>query len=59
MEKLERLLDLITVLMEADRPLTRHEVRATLPAGAYAEDDVAFRRTFERDKDDSETKEER
>ena len=52
MEKLERLLDLITVLMEADRPLTRHEVRATLPAGAYAEDDVAFRRTFERDKDE-------
>ncbi|MDG2427821.1 MAG: WYL domain-containing protein [Acidimicrobiales bacterium] len=52
MEKLERLLDLITVLMEADRPLTRHEVRSTLPAGAYSEDDIAFRRTFERDKDE-------
>lgn len=52
MGKLERLLDLITVLLEAERPLTRHEIRDTLPAGAYATDDVAFRRTFERDKDE-------
>ena len=52
MGKLERLLDLITVLLEAARPLTRHEIRDTLPSGAYAADDVAFRRTFERDKDE-------
>ena len=52
MGKLERRLDLISVTMEAGRPLTRHEIRDTLPAGAYAADDVAFRRTFERDKDE-------
>ncbi len=52
MVKLERLLDLITVLMEADRPLTRHEIRATLPDGAYSTDEVAFLRAFNRDKSD-------
>ena len=50
MGKLERLLDLITVLLEAGRPLTRHEIRDTLPDGAYAADNVAFRQSFERDK---------
>ena len=52
MKKLERLLDLVALLLETERPLTRHEIRGALPPGAYAEDDVSFRRTFERDKDE-------
>ena len=52
MKKLERLLDLVALLLEAERPLGRHEIRDGLPPGAYANDDEAFRRTFERDKDE-------
>jgi proteasome accessory factor B len=52
MKKLERLLDLVALLLETERPLTRHEIRGALPPGAYAEDDESFRRTFERDKDE-------
>ena len=52
MMKLERLLDLVALLLETDQPLSRHEIRNHLPPGAYAEDEVAFRRTFERDKDE-------
>ena len=52
MKKLERLLDLVALLLETERPLTRHEIRDALPPGAYAEDDESFRRTFERDKDE-------
>ena len=52
MVKLERLLNLFTVLMQATRPLTRDEIRASLPKGAYATDEVAFLRTFDRDKND-------
>ena len=52
MMKLERLLDLVALLLETEQPLGRHEIRNHLPPGAYAEDEVAFRRTFERDKDE-------
>ena len=52
MMKLERLLDLVALLLETERPLSRHEIRNQLPPGAYADDEVAFRRTFERDKDE-------
>ena len=52
MKKLERLLDLVALLLEAQRPLSRREIREALPPGAYADDDESFRRTFERDKDD-------
>ncbi len=52
MVKLERLLNLFTVLMQATRPLTRDEIRASLPPGAYSADEVAFLRTFDRDKND-------
>ena len=52
MKKLERLLDLVALLLETERPLTRHEIRDALPPGAYADEDVSFRRTFERDKDE-------
>lgn len=48
--KVERLMSLLQVLLDAPRPLTREEVRARVPG--YADDDAAFRRTFERDKAD-------
>ena len=52
MVKLERLLNLFTVLLQATRPLTRDEIRDSLPKGAYSTDEVAFLRTFDRDKND-------
>ena len=52
MKKLERLLDLVALLLETERPLTRQQIRDDLPPGAYADDDASFRRTFERDKDE-------
>ena len=52
MMKLERLLGLVALLLETEQPLSRHEIRTHLPPGAYADDEVAFRRTFERDKDE-------
>jgi proteasome accessory factor B len=49
-QKLERLLNLIAVLLHTGRPLTAAELRERVPG--YPEGDVAFRRAFERDKDD-------
>ncbi|MHB1930229.1 MAG: helix-turn-helix transcriptional regulator, partial [Acidimicrobiales bacterium] len=49
MDRLERLVNLVAALLEADRPLTRAELRTRV--GGYAADDDAFRRNFERDKD--------
>jgi proteasome accessory factor B len=49
-QKLERLLNLIAVLLHTARPLTAAELRERVPG--YPETDVAFRRAFERDKDD-------
>lgn len=46
--KVERLMSLLQVLLDAPRPLTADEVRARVPG--YAEEKSAFRRTFERDK---------
>lgn len=50
MDKLERLLNLAAALLDADRPLTADELRDRI--GGYPEGKTAFRRTFERDKDD-------
>lgn len=50
MKKLERLLNLIAVLLHTNRPLTAAELRTKVPG--YPEGDAAFRRAFERDKDD-------
>ncbi|MGZ4683845.1 MAG: helix-turn-helix transcriptional regulator [Acidimicrobiales bacterium] len=50
MDKLERLLNLISALLETPRPLTADELRARVPG--YPENLAAFRRSFERDKDD-------
>ncbi|MGH9093652.1 MAG: helix-turn-helix transcriptional regulator, partial [Acidimicrobiales bacterium] len=49
MDRLERLVNLVAALIDAERPLTREQLRERV--GGYAEDLSAFRRTFERDKD--------
>jgi proteasome accessory factor B len=49
MHRLERLINLVAALLEAQRPLTIDELRFRLPG--YADNDAAFRRAFERDKE--------
>jgi proteasome accessory factor B len=50
MHPLERLLNLVALLLNSSRPLTFEEIRAKIPA--YQQDDVASaKRMFERDKD--------
>ncbi len=49
MHRLERLINLVAALLESERPLTIDELRFRLPG--YAENDAAFRRAFERDKE--------
>ena len=49
MDRLERLVNLVAALLEARQPLTRAEIHERVPG--YADDDAAFRRMFERDKD--------
>jgi len=48
-DRLERLVNLVAALLDAAKPLTREELRTRV--GGYADDDEAFRRNFERDKD--------
>ncbi len=48
MSKMERLLGLLTVLIDAPRPLTAAEIQARVPG--YPTDLTAFRGAFERDK---------
>ncbi|MCB0993742.1 MAG: WYL domain-containing protein [Acidimicrobiales bacterium] len=50
MSKLERLLNLTAALLAAERPLTADQIRSRVEG--YPENLVAFRRAFERDKDD-------
>ena len=50
MDKLERLLNLAAALLDAERPLTAEDLRDRI--GGYPEAKPAFRRAFERDKDD-------
>lgn len=49
MSRIERLVNLTAALIDAERPLTREELRERV--GGYSDDPVAFRRNFERDKD--------
>lgn len=49
MDRLERLVNLVAALLDADRPLTRAEIHRRV--GGYSADQAAFRRNFERDKD--------
>jgi proteasome accessory factor B len=51
-QKLERLLNLTALLLDARRPLTAEQIQHQLE---YPEDLVAFRRAFERDKDELRT----
>jgi len=48
-QKLERLLNLTALLLDARRPLTAEQIQRQLE---YPEERVAFRRAFERDKDE-------
>ena len=49
-DKTERLVNLIALLLDTRRPLTPEEIRAKIPG--YGASDVAFRRMFERDKEE-------
>lgn len=51
-QKLERLLNLTALLLDARRPLTAEQIQRQLD---YPDDLVAFRRAFERDKDELRT----
>jgi proteasome accessory factor B len=51
-QKLERLLNLTALLLDARRPLPASEIQSQLE---YPEDKTAFRRAFERDKDELRT----
>lgn len=51
MRRIERLINLIAALLDADRPMTAEEIRARI-AGYESDSDEAFRRAFERDKAD-------
>ena len=51
MKKIERLLNLVSALLDTEKPLSRQSIRERIP-GAYSENDESFRRTFERDKDE-------
>ena len=42
-------MNLVAALIDANQPLTRHDLRTRI--GGYSDDDEAFRRNFERDKD--------
>jgi proteasome accessory factor B len=50
-DKLERLLNLTVALLHTPRALTKEELRERIP-GAYPDEEAAFHRAFERDKDD-------
>ena len=49
MNRLERLINLVAALLDADRPLGRDELRFRVPG--YPDGEEAFRRAFERDKE--------
>jgi len=49
-DKLERLMNLTAALVDAERPLSAEDIRQRV--AGYAEGKEAFRRTFERDKDE-------
>lgn len=48
--KMERLLNLMAVLLEAPRPVTAAQLQRRVPG--YPDGEASFRRAFERDKDD-------
>jgi proteasome accessory factor B len=50
MEKIERLLTLMNVLLDAPRAISAEDLRERVPG--YPDEDASFKRAFERDKDD-------
>jgi proteasome accessory factor B len=48
-QRLERLVNLVAALLEAEQPLSREELRVRI--GGYDDEDDNFRRNFERDKE--------
>jgi predicted DNA-binding transcriptional regulator YafY len=48
-DRLERLVNLVAALIDANRPLTRADVKSRIEG--YSDDEEAFRRNFERDKE--------
>ena len=51
MYPLERLINLLALLLEARRPLTFEDIRGTLPEAYRQDDKASAKRQFERDKD--------
>ncbi len=49
MNRLERLINLVAALLDADRPLSRHELSVLVPG--YEGNEQSVRRAFERDKE--------
>jgi len=49
MDRLERLVNLVAALIDTGQPLTRAEIRQRIDG--YSDEDEAFRRNFERDKE--------
>jgi proteasome accessory factor B len=49
MDRLERLVNLVAALIDTSHPLTRGDIRKRIEG--YSDDDDAFRRNFERDKE--------
>jgi proteasome accessory factor B len=52
MRRIERLINLIAALLEAERPMTAEEIRERISGYETADNHEAFRRAFERDKAD-------
>lgn len=51
MQPLERLVNLVALLLDSRRPLTFEEIRERMPEGYPQEDEDSAKRMFERDKD--------
>ncbi|MFM9130004.1 MAG: WYL domain-containing protein, partial [Actinomycetes bacterium] len=50
--KIERQLNLFFILLNSNRPVTRHEIRSKILDYKNNDSEKAFERMFERDKDD-------
>jgi proteasome accessory factor B len=49
-DKFERMMNLLAAMLDAPRPISAEQIQERIPG--YAQDKEAFRRTFERDKDE-------
>lgn len=51
-QRTERLLNVLICLLDTSRPLTKQDIRSKIPLYSSCENDAAFDRMFERDKDE-------